>query len=242
MKRDFAQLYSQLGLRPDCTLDEFKRAYRRRIAALHPDKGQEVDTPENHALLPDLIKLYTTATRFHQRHGRLPGARPSLAPPRPSAAATASRTASATTHPYTVPTAPTNSSGDDMTNAERQSHRGTPLGLALLMLALAVVLAWNLPPPNTELASADATPGDLRAVAIATDVDSLQLGMDKPTVLAIQGEPLRVDDDDEWNYGPSWVRFERGRLVDWHSSQLRPLKTDAPAPPPPDEAVVAARR
>ena len=122
MKRDFTQLYSQLGLRPDCTLDEFKRAYRRRIAALHPDKGHTLDTPETHALLPDLIKLYATATRFHRRHGRLPGARPSLAPPGRSAVTTESRTpastATATTHLDTVPIALANSPESLRTNAE----------------------------------------------------------------------------------------------------------------------------
>ena len=35
---DFLELYRNLGLNPDCGLIEFKQAYRRRLAVLHPDR------------------------------------------------------------------------------------------------------------------------------------------------------------------------------------------------------------
>lgn len=77
MDSDFNQLYAQLELRPDCSLDEFKRAYRRRVAELHPDRhpGGDARASATDAMtLSELTSLYTTATRFHRTHGRLPGA------------------------------------------------------------------------------------------------------------------------------------------------------------------------
>lgn len=82
MKPDLTTLYSELGLAPDCTLAEFQSACRRRISELQPRRLGSAASPESLAELRDLIALYTTATRFHRRHGRLPGA----APHRPSRA------------------------------------------------------------------------------------------------------------------------------------------------------------
>lgn len=77
MKPDLTLLYSQLGLRPDCSLAELQLAYRRRIAELHPHGGRNgPQSPEAAAALRNLIGLYTTALRFHRRYGRLPGASP----------------------------------------------------------------------------------------------------------------------------------------------------------------------
>lgn len=75
-KQDFARLYSELGLRPGCSLSELKHAYRRRIAELHPDRGGMPAPRPGDTRLPltDLIALYAAASDFHQRYGRLPGA------------------------------------------------------------------------------------------------------------------------------------------------------------------------
>lgn len=77
MKADFSLVYSQLDLRPDCSLEEFRSAYMRRIAELHPDRsGREPATVEAQAMLRDLVSTYVAVTRFHRRYGRMPGASP----------------------------------------------------------------------------------------------------------------------------------------------------------------------
>lgn len=77
MKPDFSLLYSQLDLPPDCSLEEFRSAYMRRIAELHPDRsGVEPTTVEAQATLRELVSTYVAVTRFHRRYGRMPGASP----------------------------------------------------------------------------------------------------------------------------------------------------------------------
>jgi hypothetical protein len=73
---DFGQLYAQLGLQPDCSLEELKQAYRRRIAELHPDRKPSQASSEGAEIpLSDLNSVYASALRFHKEHGRLPGSR-----------------------------------------------------------------------------------------------------------------------------------------------------------------------
>jgi hypothetical protein len=77
MKPDLTTLYSELGLKPNCSLAELQLAYRRRISSLQSNRAAgSVLPPESAARLRDLIALYTTASRFHRRYGRLPGAAP----------------------------------------------------------------------------------------------------------------------------------------------------------------------
>ena len=76
MKPDLTLLYSELGLEPNCSLAELQLAYRRRISELQPNRNGGVQSPESVAVLRDLIWLYTSATRFHRRYGRLPGEAP----------------------------------------------------------------------------------------------------------------------------------------------------------------------
>jgi hypothetical protein len=77
MSPDFSLMYSKLDLPPDCSLEEFRSAYMRRIAELHPDRsGVEPASVEAQAMLRELVSTYVAVTRFHRRYGRMPGASP----------------------------------------------------------------------------------------------------------------------------------------------------------------------
>lgn len=79
MGLDFSHLYSLLDLEPDCSLEELKLAYRKRVAELHPDRqalrpdGSDEGTGSAGIQLAALTPLYRRALRFHELHGRLPG-------------------------------------------------------------------------------------------------------------------------------------------------------------------------
>jgi len=215
MTADFAQLYAQLGLRADCSLDEFRRACRRRIAELHPDRlatGTVVDTTQ--IPLSELLGLYAKAVRFHRKHGRLPGATP----------APVAQAAPARSSQLLVPLA---APGDDV---RRASLRG-PLILVLAIVVILFALSSRddglpvvHPPARLPIPAK-------RAIVVEPVADQLEIGMQPAQVRAIQGEPMRADEL-QWEYGPSWLRFEHNRLVDWYSSPMHPLKTASASPPP----------
>lgn len=229
MKWDLAHLYSQLDLQPDCTLEEFKRAYQRRIAELHPDRGADAATPEVRLLLPELIWLYATATRFHRRHGRLPGA--ALPPRDPAAGAQLTGMPLSPAATASADPPPVASRSPEPGHAyETPRSRTAAWAIMLLVVLLIVTFSWGWLLPPTPDESAPATAGIApEAGAIAAATDQLELGMDEASVIAIQGDPMLVRNT-RWDYGPSWLEFAEGRLADWHSSPLHPLKTATPSP------------
>ena len=86
---DFLRLYQELGLVPGASLEELRRAYRRRVSELHPDRSGQSCTaslPGAAERLQRITVLYGAATQFHRQHGRLPGSprrrfRPGRSPP-----------------------------------------------------------------------------------------------------------------------------------------------------------------
>lgn len=200
MKRDFSELYSELGLPAGCTLEELKLAYRRRIAKLHPDHGHA--PPDAGMPLPDLAGLYASATRFHRHHGRLPGA---TATPGPGGDAVPRRRA--TSPPGVPPPVPATPAA-----AVRLPLAALLLPLVAVLLLLLLSRDWSSPAGSDTPEQGAPLPARLEA------------GMDETTVLAVQGPPSFVRDG-RWHYGPSWLQFEHGRLVDWRSAPEYPLKT-----------------
>ncbi|MEX1827193.1 J domain-containing protein [Luteibacter sp. CQ10] len=202
---DFLELYGKLRLRPDCSLDEFRLAYRRYVGQWHPDRRRGPRAQKLAASrLQRIIAQYDAAMAFHRRHGRLPGAGFGAAPVRTPMAVSAS------VEPVKAPV------------AERR-QRMPRLFVPLAVVAL-IALAYPLLSPGTK-PSVDtvADTGDVNAPVNDAPVEGrLSLGMSMDEVRGVEGEPTRRGEE-RWEYGASWVGFEKGTVTDWYSSPWQPL-------------------
>lgn len=152
--------------------------------------------------LQRLNAAYAMAMAFHARNGRLPG---SAGRSVPTAADRAVPAAPVGTRPIPAP----------------------PVRWRLALPLIALGVAWM-----AERGFHDERPtraaADVRAER-AVAPGRLRLGLREEDVLALIGEPV-LRQNSLWQWGPSWVAFEGGRVVDWYSSRLRPLKGSSEAP------------
>jgi hypothetical protein len=105
--------------------------------------------------------------------------------------------------------------------------------LALLIVIAVAVLLWNVAPISL-VTDFTPTPTATAPSADETDASSapvLTLGMSARSVRAIEGAPDTIEGD-RWEYGPSWIRFEDGQVVDWYNSPEHALKTADASPRP----------
>lgn len=166
--------------------------------------------------LSDLNSVYAQVLRFHKQHGRLPGGK-TTAPPR-SKPATALRETPPRTQAPPEHSAP----------APRQ--RGPMPGILLVVLVLALAMIFDFfSRHESEQGSNPYSESTRPALPESATPMRIELGMDAPTVINLQGNPVGIRGD-EWEYGPSWLRFKDGKLVDWYSSPLRRLKTATVSP------------
>jgi hypothetical protein len=211
----FAYDYALLRATPGCDLDELKRCYRLAVRDLHPDRNPELaaDSAAQDAL-SELTIAYRRLHDYHRAYGRLPGEtlRRAANPPDPNRPVAAAR-----------PPA---------------GGRRRWIGFAL---AAGAAFYWLWPREAVEPAAAPAavappppastSPPSVRGFSDPyADAESavrkaVRIGDTKLKVRAILGTPI-LGTAEVWEYGPSHVRFEDGRVIDWYSSPLTPIAVD----------------
>jgi hypothetical protein len=217
---DFAALYRELGINATCSLAELRGAWRRRVAKLHPDQG---GSAEDTGRLQQLNRLYDAALDFHARYERMPGATASGSlTAEPPGASSQDRSLTADIHRNEFPAS----------GFGRISRY-----FVMVSLVAIAVLGWRVVENAPEYDRNRAAGGVAAADTISDSrkqpapnvskplVATLAIapGMGKDTVRDILGEPLDMHVL-RWSYGPSWVEFRCGKVVDWYSSPLRPLR------------------
>lgn len=211
---DFIALYQELEVNAGCTLEAFKHAYRKRVGALHPDR--EGVHPRAAQDLQRLNALYTAAMDFHRRHGRLPGA--------------------ATLGPISGPPGPLPAQehrNPEVAEPVSESRGSSRIVLAIVVLVvIGLWLGANFAPAEDPdpVAGLPASRSAEQSRPGPPAVSIIDLGVTAQQVRDIQGEPVSGWEQ-RWDYGPSWVAFRCGVVIDWYSSTLRPLKVATEHPP-----------
>lgn len=206
---DFVALYDELGLGAECSLADFKRSYRRRVAQLHPDHP---DNSSDISGLQRLNRLYAAAIEFQRIHGRLPGAM---------------RAKSIEMDGAATPEVAGTSSYD----VQAVSGSGSYWRYVLLVALLGLLLyGLSIEEPATTVAEAVEPADPPRQELHRPSAEKLvAVGMDDSQVRRIQGDPFNSHQQ-RWEYGPSWILFDCGKVVDWYSSPLHPLQVRNASP------------
>jgi hypothetical protein len=242
-KSDFSRLYDTLGLKPGCSWEQVRKAYRRQAQSWHPDRFPET-SPERAEAEKKIVRInhaYRILAAYWKQFGTLPGqnleqqrdSKPKRRPPpRPA------------TQP--APRATTAPPGSARPRPERQSaqrvsqHDYHALSLVALVFMCVFVFGLLYLDPKPRNSVSNPTASSLRRSAPGLTADPaapptlikparddksmpfFTIGSSMAKVNEIQGIPTRIEGND-WYYGASKIHFVDGLVASWQISASDPL-------------------
>lgn len=221
---DYLADYARLGLQPGCSPETLERTWRLAVRELHPDRVRDgIDGEARSHRLHELTSAYRRLRQFAREHGRLPGGMAQVIPTLDST-------------PESPAPVPPHASPDSVIGEPGPSRpaRWPRLGITLVVGSIALLLGLSVGKDDThERTAVSQDPADTRhgaslnttGASSARLTQRIRLGSTEAQVERLLGPPL-VAVADLWEYGPSHVRFERGRVIGWYSSPLKPLPVD----------------
>lgn len=240
-KANFQKCYDSLGTQPGCSWRELRSNYKKLMKKWHPDRFQDsrdkLIKAENR--VKDLTSSYRVLSNYYKQFGELPTVHDhtgAVTPPGDDRAPSAS--ASHETQSQEEP-APFqwNREGEVTDN---KSHKKQ---FRILRFRYAVVLAgliagyylWGSYVQNSE--NSLQTPQSITAhkpldLGAPKDVSHpasknnlIAYGSSMGDVHEIQGNPTKIEGN-TWYFDKSYVKFRDGKVIEWSSDVLHPLKTD----------------
>jgi hypothetical protein len=245
MTSDHSQSYRTLGVKPGCTWQELRSAYRRLVQTTHPDRFLTESHDKNLAeeRLKTINRAFHNLASYRQRHGVLP-----------NPAATLTDVHAAATHFTDSPTStdsayqkspspreprteagesPLTPDGSPYYNARLRSMLRWGGGIAVTLLIFEAI--WTTSPQNpaerevaqspVRLAETPKTPNTSQSGEITAPVtgEYFTIGSSMGEVYEIQGVPTATEEG-AWHYGNSKVNFSKGVVTSWKHDPSHPLK------------------
>jgi hypothetical protein len=229
----FLQHYRTLGIKPGCSPDQLKDAYRKLVRKWHPDhytNQREAGTRATaERRMREINQAFRSLLDYHRRNGHLPATedaefeseKPAVPPFRQSSGHFEAE------------------NENDWSRPTQRSARIRPIYFILFGAALGLVwVAWNAYQPQdsardgeapTEASAPAAGTSDGAAPTIAMPATPqndayFTAGSALGKVYAVQGVPSQTRGD-VWFYGKSKVFFVDGVVSRWEEDSDNPLKT-----------------
>ena len=246
MSKQYAHSYAVLGLKPDSSWGEIRRAYKNAINQWHPDRfqqdGQKKKIAEERSM--EITRAYKALADYYRIHGTTPE---NSAPP------------SVNRSQQPVETqAPSETRGQATPARDNHAHQPVPSpvesslskGIVTTVVISVFLYLWFLNDPTEPTRKTDSLPistmPDVSLPESAGKVSShpadkyFTLGSKLGEVYTIQGVPSKTEEG-IWHYGKSRVYFVNGRVSRWDSRPENPLNASLEVDPVAVEKVFIQR-